>query len=138
MVTCLDDDARAGALGALSAEEGDVGSLKNADSGTRCISHSQEIVRLTGERSVVHLHLFRREQHDVGGDLRASRNVDDVARHDLFRFDLLLLTITCNFSMLRDEVLEVFHEGGGLRGLAVRKDARGEHDNGQYDTQVEI
>jgi hypothetical protein len=139
LVTSLDDNTVADTGGAHGSEEGHVVSLEDVGVVTTlAVDNTEKIVRLTGERSVVNLHLGGVEQNDVSGDLDTSLEVNVVTNSYLLRRDFLPLAVTGHFSNPGDEALEVVHERCGLGRLHVREDAGDEHNSGQHDAEIEI
>ena len=117
LVTSPEDDASAHAVGAVGAEEGNVRGLEHVL--VLLVFLTKQLLGLTSQRGVIHLHFIAREEDEISRDLVTTLHLDDIARHERSGLNLLLLPITDDLADLRDEVLEVVHERGGLGRLRV-------------------
>jgi len=102
------------------------------------VSQTEELFGLTGEGSVVDLHLVGLEKDEIGGDEVTTLDLNDIAGHDFGSSNYASLAVTENLASLGDEVGEILHERGSLGGLSVGEDAGKEHDDGKDNTEVKV
>jgi len=144
VVTDLDDKTHTVTISALSSEETDVISFEDVfflvSEGFTVlhVHNAEEIVRLSGERSVVDFHFSGGEQDDIGGDVVSSLELDEITDSDVLGSNSLVLAVSDDISHLGDESLEIVHERLSGRRLVEGEASGDEHDEAEHDTQVQV
>ena len=76
VVTSLKDNTNSLTIGAESTEEGDVGAFKHTF--VMLVHDTEDVLRLTSEGSIVHLHFVGRNQDKVCGNVGAVIDLDNI------------------------------------------------------------
>lgn len=118
MISSLESDTESGTSSALGTEEGDVLGLEDVVHWWK-IWVDIDVHHLTGEGSVVNLHLVRSNDDEITWDVLTTLNLDKISWNDVLGINLLLLTVSDNVGGWWDEVLELGHHLGRLGGLSI-------------------
>mmetsp|Transcript_22779 Transcript_22779/g.21987 ORF Transcript_22779/g.21987 Transcript_22779/m.21987 type:complete len:216 (-) Transcript_22779:308-955(-) len=136
LVPSFDDDAGPTAAGAGGPEERHVGALE--DVLHELVHHPLQLLRLSRQRRIIHLHPFALEEHQVRWDLRPCVHLHDVPWHQLVRLQQHLLPVPPHRRLLRNLVLELGHDLPRLRLLLEVEDRCDDDDHYQATGQVQI
>jgi len=136
VVTASNDDTSGGTFDAVGREESKVTGFEDFNGGLFGVSGLW--LGFTSQRRVVNLHRRGRDDSEISGDSVTTFDFDDVTENEFASGNSGFLAVSENESLLRDEILERFHDGIRFGFLVVLEDTSNDDDSGKDDTEVKV